>query len=82
MSRPTVWIWIVIVIYYIHKSLYMILDKSKLLSSVIINFLMEDCKMVAFNQVAHKPLSWFHYVDDIFIIWPYRSEKLQASLTT
>jgi hypothetical protein len=31
---------------------------------------MENLKEMVLNEAAHKPLSWFCYVDDTFIIWP------------
>jgi len=44
---------------------------------VIANFFMEDNEERALAQAAHKPLCWFRYVDDTFVIWPLESEKLE-----
>jgi hypothetical protein len=46
------------------------------LSPVIANFFMEDFEKKATEQVTHKPLCWFRYVDDTFVIWPHGQEKL------
>jgi hypothetical protein len=40
------------------------------LSPVIANYFMEDFEKMALDRAAHKPLCWFRYVDDTFIIWP------------
>jgi hypothetical protein len=42
------------------------------LSLVITNFFAGNFKQMALDQAAHKPLSWFCYVDDTFIIWQHR----------
>jgi len=42
---------------------------GSLLSSVITNFFMADFEVRALAQATHKPLCWFHYVDDTFAIW-------------
>ena len=44
---------------------------------VIANFSVDDTEERALAQAAHKPLSWFRYVDDNFVIWPLESEKLE-----
>jgi hypothetical protein len=31
------------------------------------------------EQAAHKPVCWFKYVDDTFVIWPHSQEKLTLS---
>jgi hypothetical protein len=46
------------------------------LSLVIANFFMEDFENKATEQVTHKPVCWFRYVDDPFVIWPHGQEKL------
>jgi hypothetical protein len=50
------------------------------LSPVIANFFKEDFEKKAIEQAAHKPLCWFRYVDDTFITWPHRQEKLAEFL--
>jgi hypothetical protein len=37
---------------------------------------MEHFKEMALEEVNHKPLCWFRYVDGTFIIWPHGSGKL------
>jgi len=44
---------------------------------VIANFFVEDTEDSSLAQAAHKPLSWFRYLDDNFVIWPLESEKLE-----
>jgi hypothetical protein len=51
---------------------------GSLLSPVIGNFFTEDSEKRA--QANYKPLSWFHYVDDTFVIWPHGTEKLERFL--
>jgi hypothetical protein len=51
------------------------------LSPVKANFFMEDLEEMALGQAAHKPLCWFHYVDDTFVIRPHGPYRL-TSLTT
>ena len=31
---------------------------------------MEDFRRNSMNEKVHKHLCWFHYIDDIFVIWP------------
>ena len=37
---------------------------------------MEDFEKKAIEQATHKPVCWFRYVDDTFVIWPHGKEKL------
>jgi hypothetical protein len=46
------------------------------LSPVIANFFLEDFEKQATEQATHKPVCWFRYVDDTFVIWPHGKEKL------
>jgi hypothetical protein len=48
------------------------------LSPVISNFFMDDFEERALEQATHKPLCWFRYVDDTFVIWPHGQEKLEG----
>jgi len=41
---------------------------------------MEDFEKKAVEQATHKPVCWFRYVDDTFIIWPSGQEKLTEFL--
>ena len=41
---------------------------------------MEDTEKTVLKQAIHKPVSWFQYVDDTFIIWPHGREKLTEYL--
>ena len=50
------------------------------LSPVIAIFFMEDFETKAIEQATHKPLRWFRYVDDTFVIWPHGQEKLTEFL--
>jgi len=50
------------------------------LSPVIANFFMEEFEKKAIEQAAHKPVCWFRYVDDTFIVWPHGQEKLTEFL--
>ena len=50
------------------------------LSLVIANFFMEDLERKAIDQATHKPVCWFRYVDDTFIIWSHGQEKLKEFL--
>ena len=50
------------------------------LSPVIVNFFMEDFERKAIEQAMHKPVCWFRYVDDTFVIWPHGQEKLTEFL--
>jgi len=50
------------------------------LSPVIVNFFMEDFEKKAIEQATHKPVCWFRYVGDIFVIWPHTQEKLTEFL--
>jgi len=50
------------------------------LSPVIANFFMEDFDKKAIEQATHKPVCWFRYVDDTFVIWPHGQEKLTEFL--
>jgi hypothetical protein len=45
------------------------------LSPVIVNFFMEDFEKNAIEQATHKPVCWFRYVDDTFVIWPHGQEN-------
>ena len=50
------------------------------LSPVIANFFMEDLEKSAIAQAPHKPMCWFRYVDDTFVIWPHGKQKLEEFL--
>jgi len=41
---------------------------------------MEDFKKKATEQATHKPVCWFRYVDDIFVIRPHGQENLTEFL--
>ena len=49
-------------------------------SPVIANFFMENFEKKAIEQATHKPVRWFRYVDDTFVIWPHGQEKLTEFL--
>jgi hypothetical protein len=50
------------------------------LSPVIANFYMEDCEKAALESAPLKPRCWFRYVDDTFVIWQHRPDKLKDFL--
>ena len=50
------------------------------LSPVVANFFLEDFEKKAIEQATHKPVCWFRYVDDTFVIWPHGQEKLTEFL--
>jgi hypothetical protein len=39
-------------------------------------FYIEDFEERALDLAPHKPLCWFRYVDDTFVIWPHGTDKL------
>jgi len=49
------------------------------LSLVITNFFMENFEK-AIEQATHKPVCWFMYVGDTFVIWARGQEKLTEFL--
>jgi hypothetical protein len=49
-------------------------------SPVIANFYMEVFKEMALDRAPHKPLCWFRYVDDTFVIWPHGTNRLKGLL--
>jgi len=51
------------------------------LSPIISKFFMEDFENKAIEQATHKPVCWFRYIDDTFVIWPHGQEKLTEFLT-
>jgi hypothetical protein len=50
------------------------------LSTVIANIFMQDFEKKVIEQATHKPVCWFIYVDDTFVIWPHGQEKLTEFL--
>jgi hypothetical protein len=53
---------------------------GSLLSPVIANYFMEYFEEMALEMATHKPLCWFRYIDDTFIIWPHGPGKLAEFL--
>ena len=60
-SRQMEWVWV---------------SPPPSLCPAIANLFVEDTEDSSLSQAAHKPLSWFRYVDDTFVIWPLETEKL------
>jgi hypothetical protein len=58
------------------------MDMGSPLSPVIADFFTEIFEEVALSWAGHKPLSWFHYVNVTFIVWPRGSNRLKDFLTT
>ena len=50
------------------------------LSPVIANFFVEHFEKKTIEQATHKPVCWFRYVNDTFVIWPLGQEKLTEFL--
>jgi hypothetical protein len=42
---------------------------------------MEDFEKNAIEQATLKPVCWFRYVGDTFVIWPHGQEKLDEDGT-
>jgi hypothetical protein len=53
---------------------------SSPLSPVIANFFMEELEEMVLNRAAHKPLSWFHYMDVTFVIGHMDPTRLREFL--
>jgi len=51
------------------------------LSPVIASFFMEDYEQKVLEQVTYKPVCWFQYVDDTFIMasWQSRTDRISAA---
>jgi hypothetical protein len=47
---------------------------------VITSFFVEDFEELAHEWAIHKPLSWFHYMDDTSVIWPHDPNRLRDFL--
>jgi hypothetical protein len=50
------------------------------LSPVIANFYMEDFEERALDLAPHKPICWFRFVDDTFVISPHGPNNLKDIL--
>ena len=50
------------------------------LSPVIANFFMEKFEQQALEATDYKPICWFRYVDDTFVVWSHGEEKLKNFL--
>jgi hypothetical protein len=46
------------------------------LSPIISKFFIEHSEEMALEGATHKPLCWFRYVDDTFVIWSHEPDKL------
>jgi hypothetical protein len=51
------------------------IEMGSTVSLVIANFFMEYFEKEAIEQAAHKPVCWFRFVDDNFVIWPHGQEN-------
>jgi hypothetical protein len=63
-----------------HIALAMVQAMGSLLLLVIANFFMEDFIKVAISRTVYKPICWFSYVDNMFMIWPHGPGKLNNFL--
>jgi hypothetical protein len=43
-------------------------------------FYMENCVKMPLEQVTHKPVCWFCYIVDNFLILPHRADELESFL--
>ena len=50
------------------------------ISSMSVGSYMEDCVEMTLEQVTHKPLCWFCYIVDNFVIPRHRPERLERFL--
>jgi hypothetical protein len=50
------------------------------LSSMSAGFYLEECVEMALEQVTHKPVCWFCYMVDKFVVPPHRPERLERFL--
>ena len=46
------------------------------ISPAYANLFMGDLEQKILAQSPHKPLIWWHYIDDVLMIWPHGEEKL------
>jgi hypothetical protein len=42
---------------------------------------MEHFEKLALDSAQHKSSLWLQYVEDIFVVWPHRPERLQNFLS-
>jgi hypothetical protein len=47
------------------------------LSPVVASFFMEDFKEMALDQAAHKPMYWFRFMDNTFVMRPHGPDRLR-----
>jgi hypothetical protein len=50
------------------------------LSPIVSNIFMGHFEKLALDSAQYKPLLWLRYIEDIFVVWPHGSERLQNSL--
>ncbi|GJQ87172.1 hypothetical protein Trydic_g12525 [Trypoxylus dichotomus] len=49
---------------------------SSSLTPITANFYMEFLESRAFDTAAQKPLYWYRYIDDTFVVWPHGADTL------
>jgi hypothetical protein len=75
-----------VVVIYLHVCvcmcvlLYIVFSYGLLLYIHITSYSSSSFEKKVMGQVEHKPICWFRYVDDTFVIWPHDQEKLTEFL--
>ena len=52
------------------------------LSPIVTNLFMEAFKDRVLESAALQPRMWVRYVDDMFVLWPHKEDKLETSQLT
>jgi hypothetical protein len=51
------------------------------LSSIMSNIFMDHFEKLVLDSAQHKPSLWLRYVENMFLVWPHGSERLQNFLS-
>ena len=52
------------------------------LSPIVANLFMEAFEDRALESAALQPRMWVRYMDDMFVLWPHKEDKLETSQLT